>query len=128
MSSGKKVFIAVDLGAGSGRVIAAVGFALLASALMVSYRDVGQAVPVLLQMVLYISPVAYSLDAVPENLRTVFALNPLVGILEGFRWALVPGYDAELGYAVYSAVFAVVVVAVGLLGFARMERRFADVI
>jgi lipopolysaccharide transport system permease protein len=106
----------------------ALGFALLSSALMVSYRDVGQAVPVALQMLLYITPIAYSLDNVPANVRTFYALNPLVGVLEGFRWALVPGYDAQLGYAVYSAAFAVVAMVVGLIGFARMERKFADVI
>jgi lipopolysaccharide transport system permease protein len=106
----------------------ALGIALLASALMVSYRDVAQVVPVALQMLLYITPVAYSLDNVPSNLRFVYALNPLVGILEGFRWALVPGYDAQLGYAVYSAAFAVVALLIGLVGFARMERKFADVI
>jgi lipopolysaccharide transport system permease protein len=106
----------------------AIGVSLLTSALMVSYRDVGQAVPVALQMLLYITPIAYSLDNVPANARTFFALNPLVGILEGFRWALVPGYDAQLGYATYSAVFAVVALAVGLVGFARMERKFADII
>jgi len=106
----------------------ALGLALLSSALMVSYRDVVQVVPVALQMLLYITPVAYSLDNVPSSLRFVYALNPLVGVLEGFRWALVPGYDAQLGYAVYSAVFAVVALAVGLLSFARMERKFADVI
>jgi lipopolysaccharide transport system permease protein len=104
------------------------GLGLLSAALMVSYRDVGQAVPVALQMLLYITPIAYSLDSVPSNLRFVYALNPLVGVLEGFRWALVPGYDAQLGYAAYSAAFAVVALVVGLVGFARMERKFADVI
>lgn len=106
----------------------ALGVALLTSALMVTYRDVGQAVPVALQMLLYITPVAYSLDNVPSNLRFVYALNPLVGVLEGFRWALVPGYDAQLGYAAYSAVFAVVILLVGAISFARMERKFADII
>ena len=102
--------------------------ALLSSALMVSYRDVGQVVPVALQMLLYITPVAYSLDNVPSTLRFVYALNPLVGILEGFRWALVPGYDAQLGYAAYSAAIAAVALLIGVVGFARMERKFADVI
>jgi lipopolysaccharide transport system permease protein len=106
----------------------ALGVALLTSALMVTYRDVGQAVPVALQMLLYITPVAYSLDNVPSNLRFVYALNPLVGVLEGFRWALVPGYDAQLGYAAYSAVFAVAILVVGAISFARMERKFADII
>jgi lipopolysaccharide transport system permease protein len=106
----------------------ALGIGVFASALMVSYRDVAQAVPVLLMMVLYISPVAYSLDAIPTNLQTLYALNPLVGVLEGFRWALIPGTQLEIGYVLYSFVMAIGVVAVGFLSFARMEKKFADVI
>jgi homopolymeric O-antigen transport system permease protein len=106
----------------------ALGIGVFASALMVSYRDVAQAVPVLLMMILYISPVAYSLDAIPSNLQTLYALNPLVGVLEGFRWALIPGSQLEIGYVLYSFVISVVVLAVGFLSFARMEKKFADVI
>ena len=68
---------------------------------MVSYRDVGQILPVGMQMLLYISPIAYAVEAVPENIRPFFALNPLVGVLEGFRWALVEGQPLNTGYAVY---------------------------
>jgi lipopolysaccharide transport system permease protein len=106
----------------------AIGVGLVASALMVSYRDVAQVLPVAMQMLLYISPVAYSLDAVPANLRTIYALNPLVGVLEGFRWALVGGTTLNVGYAVYSAVVACVLLVLGALFFRRMERKFADVV
>jgi lipopolysaccharide transport system permease protein len=109
-------------------VMLAMGIGLIASALMVSYRDVGQILPVAMQMLLYISPVAYSVDAVPDNVRTLFALNPLVGVLEGFRWCLVEGQPLHISYAVYSAVAGVVLFLVGGLSFRRMERKFADVV
>jgi lipopolysaccharide transport system permease protein len=104
------------------------GLGLIASALMVSYRDVTQVLPVFTQMLLYISPVAYSIAAIPSQYRFVYSLNPLVGVLEGFRWSLVEGSDLRVGAAAYSAVMAVVAVAVGALVFKRMERKFADVI
>ena len=106
----------------------ALGFGVFAAALMVSYRDVAQAVPVLLMMILYISPVAYSVDAIPSDLQSLFALNPLVGVLEGFRWALIPGSQLDVGYVLYSLGMAVFVLALGCLSFARMEKKFADVI
>jgi lipopolysaccharide transport system permease protein len=109
-------------------VMLATGIGLISSALMVSYRDVGQVLPVALQMLLYISPVAYSVDAVPDNVRTIFALNPLVGVLEGFRWCLVEGQPLHISYAVWSAVAGVVLFLVGGLSFRRMERKFADVV
>jgi lipopolysaccharide transport system permease protein len=105
----------------------ALGAGLVAGALMVSYRDVQQILPVAMQMLLYISPVAYSLDAIPENLRFVFSLNPLVGVLEGFRWSLVGGQLRPLASA-YSAIMAVTVLMAGALVFRRLERRFADVV
>jgi lipopolysaccharide transport system permease protein len=109
-------------------VMLATGIGLIASALMVSYRDVGQILPVGMQMLLYISPIAYAVEAVPDNIRPFFALNPLVGVLEGFRWALVKGQPLNIGYAVYSAVAGVVLFLLGGLTFRRMERKFADVV
>ena len=109
-------------------VMLATGIGLISSALMVSYRDVGQVLPVAMQMLLYISPVAYSVDAVPDNVRTLFALNPLVGVLEGFRWCLVEGQPLHISYAIYSAVAGIVLFLVGGLSFRRMERKFADVV
>ena len=104
------------------------GLGLVFAALMVSYRDVGQMLPVVTQMILYISPVAYSITAIPAKWQFVYSLNPLVGILEGFRWSLVAGEDLRLNWAVYSAVVSVVVLALGAIVFARMERKFADVV
>jgi len=109
-------------------VLLALGLGLTAAALMVSYRDVGQILPVAMQMILYISPVAYSVEAIPQNLRFVFSLNPLVGMLEGFRWSLISGSDLSVGAAVYSTGFAIVSFLFGALLFTRMERKFADVV
>jgi lipopolysaccharide transport system permease protein len=106
----------------------AAGCSLIASALMVHYRDVGQVLPVGLQMLLYISPVAYSLDAVPDSLRSLYSLNPLVGVLEGFRWSLISGRELPVGAVAYSCAFAVGMMILGSLVFARMETKFADVV
>ena len=104
------------------------GLGLVFAALMVSYRDVAQMLPVMTQMILYISPVAYSIAAIPAKWQFVYSLNPLVGILEGFRWSLVAGQGLRVGWAAYSAVLAVVLLGVGAMVFARMQRRFADVV
>ena len=61
-------------------------------------------------------------------MRTLFALNPLVGVLEGFRWCLVEGQPLHISYAVYSVVAGVTLFLVGGLSFRRMERKFADVV
>ncbi len=106
----------------------ATGMGLIAAALMVSYRDVAQMLPVAIQMILYASPVAYALSAVPSQWRFWYSLNPLVGIFEGFRWSLVSGAPLSVGWSLYSAVVSVVALVAGALVFTRMERRFADVV
>ncbi|MHB8636584.1 MAG: ABC transporter permease [Fimbriimonadaceae bacterium] len=110
----------------------AMGLGLFAASLMVSYRDVGYIVPVFTQFLLYASPVAYAASLVRERagarVQAVFGLNPLVGLLEAFRWSCLGTPVANWGAVAYSAVFAVVVLVLGALSFQRMERRFADVI
>jgi lipopolysaccharide transport system permease protein len=109
-------------------IMLSLGVGVISSALMVSYRDVAQVLPVGLQMLLYASPVAYSIAVVPKDIRWLYKLNPLVGILEGFRWALLGRGELGVGDFVYSAVFAFALFIGALIAFARMERRFADVI
>ncbi|MCC6730591.1 MAG: ABC transporter permease [Chthonomonadales bacterium] len=106
----------------------ALGMGLIFSALMVTYRDVMHVLPVLTQMLLYASPVAYAVSAVPERLRSVYLLNPLSGLLEAFRWSLLGTGHLRPAYVAYSAGFTLVVLAAGAFSFRRMERRFADVI
>jgi lipopolysaccharide transport system permease protein len=106
----------------------AVGVGMITSALMVSYRDIREVTPVAVQMLLYISPVAYSVEAIPEQYVDIFALNPLVGVLEGFRWSLLSTAPPGLGRVAYSVAAAIGILLVGAFTFARLERRFADVI
>jgi lipopolysaccharide transport system permease protein len=104
------------------------GLGLAASALMVSYRDVGYVLPVATQILLYASPVAYALSKVPDSARVWFDANPLTGILEGLRWSLIDTAAPSRGLVLWSTVCAAVVFVWGAGVFGRMERRFADVI
>jgi lipopolysaccharide transport system permease protein len=104
------------------------GIGLLAAALMVPYRDVQYMLPVATQLLLYASPIAYSLAAVPASARGWVQLNPLTGALEGFRWALLGVGDLRVGATAWTVSFSVVIFLLGAFVFNRMERRFADVI
>lgn len=106
---------------------AALGTGLWLGALNVSYRDVGQAIGLLVQLWLFASPVAYPSSEVPEQWRTLYFLNPMTGVIEGFRWALIGGPWPGLRVLLSFAVIAALLVG-GLLYFLRLERRFADVI
>ena len=86
----------------------ALGCGLYASALMVSYRDVQHILPVITPFLLYASPVSYRVSAVPEHYRFYYCLNPLVGMIDAFRWSLLGGGAVEWGTVAYSAAFAVV--------------------
>jgi lipopolysaccharide transport system permease protein len=109
-------------------VLLGLGLGLGAGAMMVRFRDVQYVLPVGVQLLLFLSPVAYSLDAVPAGARTLYELNPLAGILEGFRWSLLGTPAPTAGTIAYSAAASVLVLVVGLLIFNRMEQEFADVI
>ncbi|MEX2546966.1 MAG: ABC transporter permease, partial [Chloroflexota bacterium] len=99
------------------------------SAINVRYRDVKHAVPFLVQVWLFASPVAYSTDFVPEQWRTIYYLNPMAGIIDGFRWALLGhGEAAPVGPVLMAAGVTAVVLLLGLAYFRRVERTFADVI
>jgi lipopolysaccharide transport system permease protein len=98
------------------------------SALNVKYRDVGYAVPFLTQCWMYASPVAYPVSLVPENWRFLYSLNPIVGVIEGFRWALLGKQGPDFGVMAVSAVVVAVLLVGGLVFFKQMERTFADVV
>lgn len=103
------------------------GTSLFVSALSVYYRDFSYALPFILQIWMYGSPIVYSSGLVPERWRLLFGLNPLVGVIDGFRWALL-GTPAPTTTLIESVVVASVMLAVGLFVFMRVERSFADVI
>ena len=105
------------------------GLGLLLAALNVEYRDFRFIVPFIIQFGLFISPVAYTIAEVPESWRRWYALNPLVGIIEGCRWCVLSGPSSLDIFAVASSL--VITASALLLGtwyFRRMERSFADVI
>jgi len=107
---------------------ASIGIGLFVSAANVKYRDVGHAIPFLIQIWMFVSPVAYPVSLVPERWRFLYGLNPMAGVIEGFRWALL-GQTAPdtLVMTASFAVFLLLMVA-GLIYFRQMERQFADVI
>lgn len=108
---------------------AAMGAGLWLAALTVQYRDFRYVVPFMVQFGLYISPVGFSSAIVPERWRLVYSLNPMVGVIDGFRWAIIGG-DVPLywpGFCLSLLLVAVLLVS-GVLYFRRMERTFADVI
>ena len=110
-------------------LVTALAVGVWLSALNVRYRDVKHAVPFLVQLWLFASPVAYSTDFVPEQWRTFFYLNPIAGILDGFRWALIgQGGPPPIGPVLLAAGVSTVVLLLGVAYFRRVERTFADVI
>lgn len=112
-------------------VAAALGAGLWLSALNVEYRDFRHVVPFIVQLGLYISPVGFSSSLVPEKWRLLYSLNPMVGVIDGFRWAILGTRSAVSIYQpglVLSAALIAIVFASGLWYFRRMERTFADVI
>ncbi|MFZ4378023.1 MAG: ABC transporter permease [Saprospiraceae bacterium] len=109
--------------------LAALGPGLLITALNVKYRDFRYIIPFLVQFGLYVSPVGFSSSVVPEQWRLLYSLNPMVGVIDGFRWAILGGESA-----IYLPGFLLSLGVTGLLlwwgiwYFRRMERTFADVI
>jgi lipopolysaccharide transport system permease protein len=98
------------------------------SPLNAKYRDVGHTIPFLIQFWMYASPVAYAVSLVPEEWRLIYSLNPMVGVIEGFRWALLGTEGADFGVMAISAVVVVALLLGGLVFFKRMERTFADIV
>ncbi len=107
---------------------AALAVGIWLSAVNVRYRDVRHAVPFLVQVWLFASPVAYAADLVPAQWRAIYQLNPMAGVIEGFRWALLGQSAPPVESIVFSAVVTTMVLISGLAYFRRVERTFADVI
>jgi lipopolysaccharide transport system permease protein len=101
---------------------------LVTSAVHVRFRDIGHALPLLLQMWMFASPVAYPLSSVPEWLRPYYLLNPMAGIVDGYRRVLLRGETPDLGVLAVGFVVVVIAILVAYTMFKRAERTFADVI
>jgi lipopolysaccharide transport system permease protein len=108
---------------------AAFGIGLWIAALNVKYRDFRYLIPFLLQIGLFVSPVGFSSTVVPEQWRLLYSLNPMVGVIDGFRWSLLGGHVQLYwpGFALSMILIAILLVS-GTVYFRRTERTFADVI
>lgn len=108
--------------------VTALGVGLWLSALNVQYRDVRYTVPFLVQMWMFSTPIAYPSSLLPPQWRVVYGLNPMTGVVEGFRWAML-GADTQPGPMIAaSAAAAMLILIGGALYFRRTEKRFADVV
>jgi len=108
-------------------ILFALGLGMIVSALNVKYRDIGVVLPVIVQLWMFTSPVVYPLEVVPERWRTLYFLNPLAGLIEGFRRTLLGGELNRFSLAV-STVATVIFLASATFIFRRTEKSFADVI
>jgi lipopolysaccharide transport system permease protein len=108
--------------------LAASGLAMLLAALNVRYRDVRHVIPFAMQVWMFLSPVVYSVEQVPANLRWLVALNPMGGLVDAHRAAVLPGTAIHWGSLALSAGCAVLLFAVGAGYFKRAERSFADLV
>lgn len=109
-------------------MVTALGVGLWLTALNVKYRDVRFVVPFLAQFWLYASPVAYATSLVPEKWRFIYGLNPMVGVIEGFRWALLGKSSPDFGMMTVSLSIVIGILVTGLFYFRKMEQTFADVV
>lgn len=109
-------------------LVTALALSLWLAALNVQYRDVGFLIPFLAQFWMYATPIVYPASLIPERWRIIYALNPMTGVVEGFRWALF-GQGEGPGPALYASIVVVVALLIsGAYFFRRMEKRFADLI
>jgi len=116
------LFLTIALGA-------AIGLGLSFSALNIRYRDFQFIVPFLLQMGIYTSPIGFSISVIPEKWHLLYAINPMVGVIEGFRWAVLGGaFELRWDVLAVSGSVAAILLCVGVLFFRRFERGIADVI
>jgi lipopolysaccharide transport system permease protein len=109
-------------------MLTALAVSLWTSALNVRYRDVGHAIPFLIQLWMFASPVAYPVSIVPERWRLLYSLNPMAGVIEGFRWALLGKENFDAQVAAVSACAVVMLLVPAAIYFRKTERTFADVI
>lgn len=109
-------------------IMTALGVGLWLSALNVQYRDVRYTIGFLIQFWLFATPVAYSSSIVPERWRPLYGLNPMAGVVEGFRWALLGKSEAPGALLAVSLVVVILTLVGGLYYFRKMEQEFADVV
>ncbi len=109
-------------------LITALGVSLWLSAMNVQFRDVKYIVPFLTQFWLFATPIAYSSSLLSEPWRTLYGLNPMVGVVEGFRWALLNTNTRPGPMIAISSLASVILLITGAFYFRRMEKTFADIV
>ena len=109
-------------------LVTALGVALWLSAMNVQFRDVGYTVPFITQFWMYATPIAYPSSLLPEPWRTLYGINPMAGVVEGFRWALLGTETAPGPIVIVSSLAALTLLVSGAFYFRRMEKTFADVV
>jgi lipopolysaccharide transport system permease protein len=109
-------------------LVTALGAGLWLSAMNVQYRDIRYTLPFLTQFWLFSTPVAYPSSLLSEPWRTIYALNPMVGVVEGFRWALLGTNTRPGSMIIVSSLVVLLILVSGLFYFRRMEKNFADVV
>ena len=109
-------------------LVTALGTGLWLSALNVTYRDINYILPFLTQFWLFITPIAYPSSMIPEKWRLLYGLNPMTGVVEGFRWSLLSSESAPGPMLLVSTAIALLLLISGLFYFRRMERTFADTV
>jgi lipopolysaccharide transport system permease protein len=109
-------------------LVTALGVGTLLAAVNVRYRDVQSGVPLLIQVWLFASPVAYSITLIPGELHTVYGINPMATVISGFRWALLDTPAPSAAMTAVSVASAIALFVLGVAYFRRTERTFADVI
>ena len=109
-------------------MLTALAVSLWTAALNVRYRDVGHAIPFLIQLWMFASPVAYPVSIVPERWRLLYSLNPMAGVIEGFRWALLGNENFDAQVVAVSAFAVATLLVPAAIFFRNTERTFADLI
>jgi lipopolysaccharide transport system permease protein len=109
-------------------LVTSLGTGFWLSAMNVQFRDVRYTIPFLIQFWLFATPIAYPSSLLDEPWRTIYGLNPMVGVVEGFRWALLGTQTAPGATILVSAIVAVTLLVTGAFFFRRMEKTFADVV
>jgi len=104
------------------------GIGLIFSAIAVKYRDLAQAVPFMVQLWFWVTPVAYGLENIPERLAWIFYLNPMTWIIQGFRWSFLGVGQMDWQKIIITGLFSIAILLTGLFYFRRMESEFADII
>lgn len=102
------------------------GIGLLLTALNVQYRDFRYVIPFIIQFGLYISPVAFSSDLIIKKWRTLYSLNPMVGIIDGFKWCVLHEKKLNIESLISSVVITIIFLVIGIRYFRKMEKTFAD--